>query len=166
MKLSLPPQEWRQNRNGKWRLQQPHITRFDKLQRMITNYKESERNQNASLRMCEDRCDSPLSHDSFKHFKTFVRPARTLAISATNNDFFAEPNELQRTTTSLAIFATNPDSLRFAEKKTWQCDLGFTYTYSTSPESLYAHGPRLVVLYSDLVAICFNRILQDDCPGM
>ena len=66
-----------------------------------TNCKEQERvswNQHESR--TPHRWNSPWRHDSFEHFKTFVVPPRTLAISAMSNDFFSEP---ERTATNYTV---------------------------------------------------------------
>ena len=49
-------------------------------------------------------------------FKTVVALPRSLAISAMQNDFLPNKNELQRTTTTSTIFSTNQRSLWFANK--------------------------------------------------
>ena len=91
------------------------------VQRIETNLNESEQIQNSLLRMCKDRCYSPWHHNRFEHFKTFIAPPPTLAVSAKRNDF-CEP-ELTATDHHVpGNFSVNPDSSQLAEKS-WSCDL-------------------------------------------
>ena len=115
-KIPFSSYNWRQNRIGERRLQRRRSTRFNELVRTVTNYSPSDQIQHllVSLRMCENRCDSPWCHDNLNMLKTFPAHSRTLVS-------FAEPG---RTTTNQKILgdfcSENPDWLRFTAKKCHQ----------------------------------------------
>ena len=107
------------------------------FQRIVTNKNELERIQNASPCTCKDHnCDSPWRHDSLEHFNTFVAPPRTLAIFATSNDFFAEPERAATNYMSLVMFFFHWIRICCGlPKKSWQCDLGLASVISRFPSN-------------------------------
>ena len=93
------------------------------IQRIATDKDGIAQIQNASLCMCEDRCDSPGYQDRGEHFKHLLHLHKRWRSLRQGTFFLPNQNELQRTTPSLVIL---PRILIrcVSPKKSRQCDLG------------------------------------------